>query len=85
MVRTPPTSNNLRGITKSTVIDLAREMGYALNEAPMTLFDICNSDEVFITGTAVEICPVFEVDEKKSEIGPQGWLRRRLWRRTPTS
>ena len=60
---TPPLSAGaLYGITRATVIDLARRQGIEVTEPNLTRYDIFNSDECFLTGTAAEIIPVTKVD-----------------------
>ncbi|MCL1978545.1 MAG: branched-chain amino acid transaminase, partial [Methanomassiliicoccaceae archaeon] len=48
----------LEGITRSSVIDIAREMGYDVTEIQMTRTQLITADEVWMTGTAAEIVPV---------------------------
>ncbi|CAB3288136.1 Putative branched-chain-amino-acid aminotransferase [Methanocaldococcus lauensis] len=63
VLKTPPVySSILKGITRDVVIKLAKEEGIEVVEEPLTLHDIYTADELFITGTAAEIVPVFEVD-----------------------
>ncbi|CAB3289513.1 Putative branched-chain-amino-acid aminotransferase [Methanocaldococcus lauensis] len=63
VLKTPPVySSILKGITRDVVIKLANEEGIEVVEEPLTLHDIYTADELFITGTAAEIVPVFEVD-----------------------
>jgi branched-chain amino acid aminotransferase len=59
---TPYTINNLKGITREAVIDLAKEKGYQVLERDLGLFDLYTGDEVFVTGTAAEVAPVTKVD-----------------------
>ena len=79
---TPPLSGSvLAGITRDTVLTLAEECGYQLREAPITRDQLYLADEVFLTGTAAEVTPVREVDDRPigtSEVGP---ITRRLQQR----
>ena len=59
---TPPTSTNLPGVTRETVLELAAKLGLEAHERPFTLYDVWSANEAFITGTAAEIGPVVEVD-----------------------
>jgi branched-chain amino acid aminotransferase len=61
-ISTPPTLNNLRGITRQAIIDIAQMQGNPVRETPLGLFDIYTADEVFVTGTAAEIGPVTKID-----------------------
>ena len=71
---TPPLSAGaLRGITRGAVIGLATEMGLEVLEPDLTRYDLYNSDECFITGTAAEIAPVASIDGRvigKGRPGP---------------
>src|SRR5262249_42420123 len=54
----------LEGITRDTVIALAREMGLRVEEGRVTRDQLWLADEVFLTGTAAEITPVREIDNR---------------------
>jgi branched-chain amino acid aminotransferase len=54
----------LHGITRASVIDLARERGIAVKIGTLTLDDLEGADEAFFTGTAVEVTPIACVDER---------------------
>jgi branched-chain amino acid aminotransferase len=76
---TPPASIGiLQGITRDTVIGIAREMGIEVSEPLVTLYDVYNADEVFLTGTAAEVIPAVEFDGRKIADGRPGPLTRRL-------
>jgi branched-chain amino acid aminotransferase len=78
-VRTPPTSAAiLAGITRDTVIQLLREQGVELVEAPVARDELYTADEVFLTGTAAEITPVRDIDHRKIGRGEAGPVTRRL-------
>jgi len=53
----------LNGITRQTVIGLAREHGYTVTERHMRLEELSDFDECFLTGTAAEVTPVREIGE----------------------
>lgn len=53
----------LPGITRDTVIQLARSLGYEVHEGEMIRTDLYGSDELFVTGTAAEITPVRAIDD----------------------
>lgn len=77
-IRTPTTLNNLKGITRRTVIDLARDRGYEVTETDLGLFDIYTADEVFVTGTAAEVAPITEIDSRAVGDGDPGPVTREL-------
>lgn len=71
-ILTPPTLNNLRGITRAAAIELAGKLGYNLMETNLGLFDLYTADEVFVTGTAAEIAPVTKIDGRTIGEGRPG-------------
>ncbi len=78
VVGTPPTATNLKGITRATVLELAEKLGYDTRISMLTLFDIYNADEIFITGTAAEVAPCVEVDGRKIADGKPGKISMHL-------
>ena len=65
---TPPLSTSiLPGVTRDTVIQIAQDLGYVIEEANLIRSDLYLADEVFMTGTAAEVTPVRSVDDH--EIG----------------
>jgi len=81
-ITTPPLSASiLAGITRDTVITLAQEEGIPLREAPITRDQLYLADEVFLTGTAAEVTPVREVDQRVIGDGARGEITRRLQQR----
>jgi branched-chain amino acid aminotransferase len=72
VIITPPTSTNLKGITRSAVLEIVKKLGYDINISNFILSDIHNADEVFLTGTAAEIEPVVEIDSRKIGDGKIG-------------
>jgi branched-chain amino acid aminotransferase len=82
VIRTPPTSSAiLDGITRDTVITLARELGYDLREQAFTRDELWTADEVFLTGTAAEITPVREIDLRKIGSGEPGPVTKKVQER----
>ncbi len=76
---TPPLyAGALYGITRATVMDLAREEGHPVLETNLTRYDIFNADECFLTGTGAEIVPVVKVDGRVIGAGRPGPITRRL-------
>jgi branched-chain amino acid aminotransferase len=72
IVSTPPAHNTLKGITRRAVKEVCQMEGYTVEEHPIALFDVYTAEEVFITGTAAEVCPVAVVDGKKIGDGVPG-------------
>ncbi len=67
---TPTKDHCLNGITRQSVIQIAKDMNYDVVEKNLTFDDLISADEAFFTGTAVEITPISKVDEVK--IGNDG-------------
>ncbi|HZS74660.1 MAG TPA: branched-chain amino acid transaminase [Candidatus Nitrosotalea sp.] len=61
----PPSSSALEGITKDSVIRIAKDLGYQTIEREIPRTEIYFADEVFLTGTAAEITPVISIDGKQ--------------------
>jgi branched-chain amino acid aminotransferase len=76
---TPPISDNiLAGVTRDTVITLARDMGLAVSEQSLTRSELYVADEAFLTGTAAEIIPVASVDDRPTGSAGCGPITARL-------
>jgi branched-chain amino acid aminotransferase len=74
---TPPVQASiLEGITRASIMELARDEGYTVMEREIARSELYIADEVFVTGTAAEVCPIREVDEHA--IGEPGPVTRRL-------
>lgn len=70
---TPAASQGaLKGITRSAIFDIAREVGVAIREADMTRYDVWNADECFLTGTGAEVIPVVKLDGREIGSGKPG-------------
>lgn len=78
-LRTPHISCGiLGGITRATVIQLAREAHIPVREEFLTMFDVFDADEAFLTGTAAEVIPLVAVDDRKIGCGKPGEVTKRL-------
>lgn len=76
---TPPVNACLlEGITRNVVIELAREMGIEVREAPLSRHDAYIADECFVTGTAAEVVPVVKIDSRVIGDGKPGPMTREL-------
>ncbi len=70
-ITTPPLSTSiLPGITRETIMDMARELGYVVEENHLIRSDLYLADEVFMTGTAAEVTPLREIDDQEIGVGP---------------
>ncbi|MFM8797525.1 MAG: branched-chain amino acid transaminase [Fluviibacter sp.] len=77
-VYTPELSSCLEGITRDSVVTLAREMGISVQEKRITRDEVYCSDEAFFTGTAAEVTPIRELDNRKIGIGSRGPVTERI-------
>jgi len=78
VLRTPPLSGVLGGITRDAIITLARDKGVAVVEAGITRDELYIADEVFLTGTAAEVTPIREIDRRAIGAGARGPLTKAL-------
>ncbi|MGB9904394.1 MAG: branched-chain-amino-acid transaminase [Desulfotomaculales bacterium] len=74
LVTPPPSAGILEGITRNTVIGLARQKGVKVEEKLFTRHDVYNADECFLTGTAAEIIPAVKLDGRPIGNGRPGRL-----------
>jgi branched-chain amino acid aminotransferase len=78
-LKTPPLSSAiLEGITRDTVITVARELGLVVEEQTFARDEMYLADEVFFTGTAAELTPVREIDDRQIGAGECGPVTRKL-------
>jgi len=76
---TPPAYlGALKGITRDTVIELARKKGIEVKEDVITRYDLYNAQECFLTGTAAEIVPVVKIDGRVIGNGKPGKITLQL-------
>jgi branched-chain amino acid aminotransferase len=76
---TPPIAAGcLDGITRQSVIAISRDLGYEVREENLVRTDLYNADEAFFTGTAAEITPIREVDDRVVGEGHRGPVTKEL-------
>lgn len=79
VIRTPhPSAGILKGITRDTVIELARQNGLEVHEEVLTPFDVYACDEAFLTGTAAEVIGMVTLDGHAIGDGRPGPITRKL-------
>lgn len=79
VVRTPSLeSTALKGITRDSVIQILKDEGIPLVEEKCTREDGYVADEIFITGTAAEVCPIRELDDRKVGAGKPGPITQKV-------
>jgi len=72
IIYTPELTSALDGITRATVIQLAKEEGYEVVEKRITRDEVYIADEAFFTGTAAEVTPIRELDRRTIGCGSRG-------------
>ncbi|HYA89069.1 MAG TPA: branched-chain amino acid transaminase [Nitrospirota bacterium] len=78
VIKTPPLTSILEGITRETIIQLAAELGMPLLEERFTRDELYIADEAFFSGTAAEITPIREVDNRTIGTGKPGPVTKQL-------
>ena len=68
----------LKGITRSTIFDIAQELKIPIREADLTRYDIWCADECFLTGTGAEVIPVVKLDGRVIGTGKPGPITGRV-------
>ena len=70
-ILTPPLVDGpLPGITRESIMQIARDQGMSLYETSLTRADVYTAEELFLTGSATEVIPICEVDGREFECGP---------------
>ncbi|MDP2903244.1 MAG: branched-chain amino acid transaminase [Methylovulum sp.] len=77
-IYTPETTSALEGITRDTVMIIAREQGYEVIEKRITRDEIYVADEAFFTGSAAEVTPIRELDNRAIGSGSRGVVTEKL-------
>lgn len=71
-IYTPPPGTILPGITRASVIEIARNLGFSVTEKVLSVDEALDADEAFFTGTAAELAPVGSIDDKPLRIAAPG-------------
>ncbi len=77
-IRTPKDATVLNGITRQTVMKIAKDLSYSVEETNITVDDVKSSDEAFFTGTAAEVTPIIQVDDAKISNGQPGEITKKI-------
>ncbi len=75
---TPTLTASLNGITRNTIITLAKELGYDVVEKIIKIEELYDADEVFFTGSAAEVTPIREIDDISIGNGSRGPITEKL-------
>ena len=71
-------SSNLKGITRDSIMTIARDLGYEVVEEVISRERLYAADEVFFTGTAAEVTPIRSIDHRTIGIGKRGPIAEKL-------
>jgi branched-chain amino acid aminotransferase len=77
-IYTPDLTSALEGITRDTIVQLAKELGYEVIEKRITRDEVYTADEAFFTGTAAEVTPIRELDNRNIGSGTRGPITEKL-------
>ena len=78
VIYTPTLTASLNGITRNTIMTLAKEQGYDVVERIIKLEELYDADEVFFTGSAAEVTPIREIDDNSIGNGSRGPITEKL-------
>jgi len=78
-ILTPAASQGaLKGITRDTIFDIAKEIGVPIREVDLTRYDVWCADECFLTGTGAEVIPVVKLDGREIGAGKPGAVTQKV-------
>ena len=77
-IHTPKDATVLNGITRQTVMKIARDLNYNVEETNISVDDVKSSNEAFFTGTAAEVTPIIQVDNVKINDGKPGEITKKI-------
>ncbi len=75
---TPKDGTVLNGITRQTIMEIASDLNYKVEEKDISVEDVKFCDEAFFTGTAAEVTPIIQVDDKKINNGKPGKITKQI-------
>lgn len=78
LITPPDSAGALVGITRDSVMTIARDLGIEVRETDIVRSDLYTADEVFLTGTAAEVVPVREIDDRQIGAGEPGQTTRKI-------
>ena len=75
---TPKDGTVLNGITRQTIMEIASDLNYKVQEKNISVENVKSCDEAFFTGTAAEVTPIIQVDDKKINNGKPGKITKQI-------
>ena len=74
---TPPAGKILTGITRKSLMTIAKDLGYSVQEKQLNIEDVSDADEAFFSGTAAEVTPIASLDDHPMKY-PTGPITKKL-------
>jgi branched-chain amino acid aminotransferase len=78
IVYTPDLASCLDGITRDSIIEIAQDLGFKVKEKRLTRDEVYTADEAFFTGTAAEVTPIRELDDRMIGNGLKGPITKQI-------
>lgn len=78
IVYTPDLASCLDGITRDSIIQIAKDLGFEVREKRLTRDEVYTADEAFFTGTAAEVTPIRELDDRMIGDGKKGPITKQI-------
>jgi branched-chain amino acid aminotransferase len=78
VLKTPPLTSVLPGITREVIINIAKDLDYVVKEERFSRDELYIADEAFFTGTAAEVTPICKVDDRKIGTGKRGQITQKI-------
>ncbi len=78
VIITPPNDTSLESITQATIIEIAKDLGYEIRKERITREQAYIADEAFFTGTAAEVTPITNIDQRIIGTGKRGPVAKKL-------
>ena len=78
IVYTPDLASCLDGITRDSIIQIAKDLGFEVREKRLTRDEVYTADEAFFTGTAAEVTPIRELDDRLIGDGKKGPITKQI-------
>jgi branched-chain amino acid aminotransferase len=78
IVYTPDLASCLDGITRDSIIQITKDLGFEVREKRLTRDEVYTADEAFFTGTAAEVTPIRELDDRMIGNGAKGPITKQI-------
>ncbi|HJJ47095.1 MAG TPA: branched-chain-amino-acid transaminase [Methanocorpusculum sp.] len=78
VIMTPPTINNLKGVTRLVILELAEKLSIKVEICELGLFDLYTADEIIVSGTMAELCSIVRIDGRVIGTGKPGEICKKI-------